>query len=101
MRTITANAKPDDLFIVVSLSGETDHVVEFAERLHTRSIPLISVTRLKSNTLSRLATESLYVTVCKLPYAYAEQRDYESMMGFFLLVEVWFLSYSQFLAEQE
>lgn len=101
MRSVTDNARPDDLVIMISLSGETEHVVEFAQRLHARSIPLISLTRLKSNTLSRLATESLYVTICKLPYVYAQQRGHESMLGFFLLVEVWFLSYSQFLAEQD
>ena len=101
MRTIVSNAQMDDLFIVISLSGETEHVVEFAEQLHARSIPLISVTRLRSNTLSRLATESLYVTICKLPYACGSQQDYESMLGFFLLVEIWFLSYSQFLAEHD
>ena len=89
------------LFIVISLSGETASVVEYAQQLHANQIPLISLTRLKSNSLSRLATESLYVTICNMPYACGAEKTYESMLGFFLLVEIWFLSYSQFLSEQE
>ena len=101
MRGVVARAKPDDLFIVISLSGETASVVEYAQQLHANQIPLISLTRLKSNSLSRLATESLYVTICNMPYACGAEKTYESMLGFFLLVEIWFLSYSQFLSEQE
>lgn len=101
MRNVVAKAQPDDLFIIISLSGETASVVEYAQQLHTHQIPVISMTRLRSNSLSRLATESLYVTICKMPCANREGEDYESMLGFFLLVEIWFLSYSQFLSEQE
>lgn len=42
----------DDLFIIVSLSGETPTVVEFARELQLRDIPLISITKLHDNTLA-------------------------------------------------
>lgn len=42
----------DDLFIIVSLSGETPAVVEFARELQLRDIPLISITKLHDNTLA-------------------------------------------------
>jgi RpiR family glv operon transcriptional regulator len=31
----------------------------------------------------------------------ASKRPYESTLAFFLLVEIWFVSYTQFLAEQD
>lgn len=101
MQKVIAHATEEDLFIIISLSGETEHVVDYAQRLRARGVPMISITRLKSNSLSRLATESMYVTVCNLPTANKEYVTYESMLGFFLLVEVWFLSYTQFLDEQD
>ena len=45
------HATKDDLFIIVSLTGESERVVEFAQKLHAQGIPLISFTHLKSNKL--------------------------------------------------
>ena len=97
-KTIVQKAGPDDLFIIVSLSGESDRVVECGRQLHLSGIPFLSVTRFKSNTLSRLSTENLYVTPMELP---AElDIKYESMIGFFLMVEIWFVSYTRYCSEQ-
>lgn len=87
-----------DLIIIVSLSGESSHVIPFAQELNTQGIPFISMTRLKSNTLARLSTEHLYVTPHVLP-AHID-LPYESMLGFFLLSEIWFVSYTRYLSEQ-
>lgn len=96
--TILHYATKEDLFIIVSLTGESKNVVEFGQKLHTQGIPLISFTHLKSNRLASLSTESIYVTTIALP-ANLETR-YESMLGFFLVAEMWFVSYSQYCAEQ-
>ena len=93
------HATKDDLFIIVSLTGESERVVEFAQKLHAQGIPLISFTHLKSNKLASLSTESVYVTTISLP-ARLEGASYESMLGFFVAAEIWFVSYSQYCAEQ-
>ncbi len=97
-QTILRKASPDDLFIIVSLSGESRRVTPVAEKLHAQDIPLISLTRLKSNTLARLSTENIYITPIAMPTAL--DTTYESMLMFFLAVEVWFVSYCRYLLEQ-
>lgn len=96
--TIIKYAKKNDLFIVISLSGESVRVTSVAEQLHLHGIPIISMTRLKSNTLSRFSTENIYITPIVLPTALDRQN--ESMLMFFFLVEVWFVSYCRYVSEQ-
>lgn len=87
-----------DRAIIISLSGESKNVVELAKKLHLQRIPIISLTQLKSNTLATLSTENIYVTPIDLPATV--DFEYKSMLGFFLAVEMWFVSYSQYCAEQ-
>lgn len=96
--TIIRNAKSEDLFIIISLSGESENVVEVAQKLHLQKIPLISLTQLKSNTLAKLSNENIYVTPIELPATV--DFEYKSMLGFFLAAEMWFVSYSQYILEQ-
>lgn len=97
-RTILRHASQGDLFIIISLSGESSAVVSFAQDLRLKGIPFISLTQLKSNALARLSTENLYVTPQTLPVALPV--PYESMLAFFLLAEIWFVSYTHFLAKR-
>lgn len=97
-KTVIRNVRKDDLFIIISLSGESKNVVELAKKLHLQRIPIISLTQLKSNTLATLSTENIYVTPIDLPATV--DFEYKSMLGFFLAVEMWFVSYSQYCAEQ-
>ena len=46
--------KPGDLVILISLSGESDAVVELAAALRTKQAATVSITRLKNNTLASL-----------------------------------------------
>ncbi|WP_196593863.1 MurR/RpiR family transcriptional regulator [Pectinatus sottacetonis] len=92
------NIDKTDLFIIISLSGESAHVVEFARKLHMYGVPFISMTRLKSNTLASLSAEHLYITPIALPTAVDD--NYESMLMFFLVVEIWYVTYSRYLMEQ-
>lgn len=97
-KTALKKVTPEDLFIIISLSGESTKVVEFGRMLRSYRIPIISMTRLKSNTLSSISTENIYVTPIELPANL--DIKYESLLGFFLAVEIWFVSYSQYCAEQ-
>lgn len=94
-RTILRQATLRDLFIIISLSGESPTVVAFAQELRLKGVPFISLTQLKSNALARLSTENLYVTPQTLPAALP--TPYKSMLAFFLLAEIWFVSYTHFL----
>lgn len=97
-RTTLKFATKDDVFIIISLSGESPEVVEFAQKLHLYKVPMVSLTRLKSNTLATLSTENIYVTPIELPATLG--IEYKSMIGFFLVVEMWFVSYSRYILEQ-
>ncbi|RGW44932.1 MurR/RpiR family transcriptional regulator, partial [Megamonas funiformis] len=59
---ILKNITENDLFIIISLSGESKKVVDVAQKLYLQKIPIISLTKLKSNTLATLSTENIYVT---------------------------------------
>ena len=96
--SILKTASNEDLFIIISLSGESEKVVDVAQKLHLLKIPLISLTKLKSNTLATYSTESIYITPVNLPATVG--FEYKSMLGFFLAVEMWFVSYSQYCTEQ-
>lgn len=57
---ILKNITENDLFIIISLSGESKKVVDVAQKLYLQKIPIISLTKLKSNTLATLSTENIY-----------------------------------------
>ena len=94
-RTIT----PQDVFIFVSLSGETPWVVEFARKLQLLDVPSISITKLHDNTLAGLSTVNLYVSPAKFQlYDEGEERTaFQSMLPYFMLIEVWYVKYRMYL----
>ena len=90
----------DDLFIIVSLSGETPAVVEFARELQLRDIPLISITKLHDNTLASLSTVNLYISPAEFQlYDAADGKhiSFKSMMPYFMLIEVWYVKYRMYV----
>ncbi|UNT95575.1 MurR/RpiR family transcriptional regulator [Allobaculum mucilyticum] len=62
-RTLT----PDDLVIIVSLSGETPHLRNIVNLLNIRKVPICSVTMLSKNFLSDRSQYSLHYEVSPLP----------------------------------
>ena len=91
----------DDLVIIVSLSGETPLAVEFAQQLQLKEVPLISITQLRDNTLASLSTENLYVTPAVFQlYEEVDRPQFQSMMPYFLLIEIWYVKYKMFRQER-
>lgn len=80
-----------DMVIIVSLSGESNHVVNFAKTLHLKGIPVLSMTKLKNNTLAQMSTESLYINTSNV--ATATIANYETTTLFFMAVELLLLKY--------
>jgi RpiR family glv operon transcriptional regulator len=100
--SLTSGLTADDLFIFVSLSGETPVVVEFAQRLKLLDVPFISITKLHDNTLASLSTVNLYVSPAKFQlYDNEDERiAFQSMLPYFMLVEVWYVKYRMYLQKQ-
>ena len=95
-------AGPDDLFVFISLSGESERVVEFAERLSLKGVPILSITEMRHNTLASRSTENLYATPAEIGLAENETRlQFKSMLAYFLLLEIWYVHYRLYLQEQE
>lgn len=80
-----------DLVIIVSLSGESNHVVEFAKKLKLRGITTISMTKLKNNTLAQLSDENLYINTSTVGTSYI--ANYETTTLFFMTVELLLIKY--------
>lgn len=80
----------DDLFIVISLSGETKEGVRILrmirERIHT-----LSLTRLENNTMSSLSEDSLYAVTQMLEGI--QYTPYELVGVFYALIDLLFVSY--------
>ena len=102
-RSVMQTVTRDDLFIIVSLSGETHSVIDFAQQLRWREIPLISITKLHDNTLASLSNVNLYVSPAsfQLYQSSAMQVPYQSMMPYFMLLEIWYLKYQIHLQQHD
>ncbi len=99
LETILRTLTPDDVFIFVSLSGETTMAVEAARELKLRDIPIISITQLHDNTLASLSTANMYVSPAQFQIydADEERAPYKSMMPYFVLIEIWYIKYRLYL----
>ena len=91
--SILKTANKDDLFIIVSLGGESHYVAEFSLQLQLKGIPLISVTKLHDNTLASRSTENLYVFSEQFQVNDDSQLPFKTMSSYFLLLEIWYVNY--------
>lgn len=88
-------ANSNDLFIIISVSGENEFIIDFASKLKIKNIPIISITRLKNNTLSQMSDYNLYISSVTLNQDLSEVR-YESITSYFILIEILFLKYMEY-----
>lgn len=98
-RALERNAASRDLVILISLSGESEAVVELAKVLRTKHVPTVSVTRMKNNRLASLCTENLYINSVRMPVG--EDVEYETATPYFILIEFLYLSYRNYLWEKQ
>lgn len=90
--------KPDDLVILISLSGESKEVVMIAKELRLRQIASVSITRLKMNTLTQLCEENLYIHSLQIHQEYGVH--YEITTPYFILIEMLYLKYQAYLHDE-
>ena len=97
-RALQKTAGDKDLVILISLSGESQAVVELGRALRTNHVPAVSITRLKNNTLASLCSENLYINSIQMPVEY--DVEYEIATPYFILIEFLYLSYRNFLSRK-
>lgn len=85
----------EDLAVIISVSGESQPVLDFAKTLKVRDVPFISITKRNENTLARMSNHNLYVTTETFRLFYGG-IDYETVTSYFMLVELLFLKYIEY-----
>ena len=92
----------DDLFIFISLSGESERVVEFSEQLSLKGVPILSITEMRHNRLACRSTENLYVMPAEFALPENNARlHFKSMLAYFLLLEIWYVNYRLYVQERD
>ena len=90
---------PEDVVIMISLSGETELAVSAARMLKARGVYTVSITRLSDNTLSRLCDSNLYIQTNVLMRKAG--ITFESCSAYFNVVELLCVKYLIFLQKKE
>lgn len=85
--------QPNDVMILISLSGNSEEVLNIAKQLKLLGVKLISITEFKDNFLTQLADESLYISAMSLSIL-SSHPAYKTTMLYFILVELLFIKYS-------
>lgn len=98
-QAIEKNTCKGDVVFLLSLSGETDYVLELARNLQIKGIFLVSVTRMSNNTLASYCTENLYIESVHMKIG--SYGNYESATPYFILIELLYLAYQNYLANKK
>ena len=93
-------ADSQDLFIIISVSGENKFLTEFASKLKVRNIPVLSITKMKENTLAQMSDYNLYISSATFSNT-INNVSYESVTSYFILVEILFFKYMEYLKGKE
>lgn len=91
-RTLT----PDDLVIIVSLSGETPHLRNIVNLLNIRKVPICSVTMLSKNFLSDRSQYSLHYEVSPLPLQAESAQSMNALSVTLTVLARKYLEYAHF-----
>lgn len=93
-------ATDEDLFVIISVSGENQFILDFVKNLKIRNIPIISITKLKDNSLAKLSDYNLYTSTVLIPKI-SNDIDFESVTSYFILIEILFLKYMEYEAQKK
>lgn len=98
-KTLPEFVEETDLFILISFSGENKSIVDLAQKLKLRECKIIAITRLDNNTLANLSNYSLYVSTMIIRTGY--ERGYETSTLFFILIEILFIKYLDYVNQRK
>lgn len=87
-----------DVFIIISLSGETKEGIRILQHIASTDIQTISMTRLANNTISSLCHHNLYVATQTIQN---KEQEYELVSAFYVLLDLLFINYLDLCQEVE
>ena len=97
--TVVKYVDSDDLVLIISVSGEADSTIDFAKKVRIKGTLIISITKQKKNPLAEISNYNLYIST-----TIVEQNMYkgcyESMTSYYILAEMLFLRYLEYLEER-
>lgn len=85
LEIVKSSLSEKDVFIIISLSGETNHLKSFVNELNIRGIKYISITRLGNNMISRKTQYNLYISTSVMNLG--NGIEYETTTLFFIVIE--------------
>jgi len=83
--TVTRKIDMNETVVMISLSGETEKVLEVARNAKSRGASVIALTGFFTSSLSKLADESLY---CAAESGDTRENDLHSRLGMFVVVDM-------------
>jgi len=92
------NMTQDDLVIIVSLSGDIKGAEDAIESLTLQNISILSITDLNNNKFAAVAEYNLY---CNIGRANYNGIQLDSLLSFYLLTDLLFRKYAEYLKELE
>ncbi len=90
---------PEDLFFIISLSGETHQLKEVTQLLQLRQKYFISVTTMKDNTLAQQADYNVYVS--SNTFYLNDGTDYSSFISYHIFFETLLRKYNEYKENHE
>lgn len=84
-KMVLNKASDNDLFFIISLSGETDHLSDITNLLQLRQKYFISITTLQDNTLAQKANYNIYVS--SNTFYLTNGIDYSSFISYHIFFE--------------
>ncbi|MGL4572032.1 MAG: MurR/RpiR family transcriptional regulator [Clostridium sp.] len=85
LEIVKSSITEKDVFIIVSLSGETSHLESFVNELNIRGIKYISITKLGNNMISRKTPHNMYISTSVIDLG--NGVEYETTTLFFIVIE--------------
>lgn len=80
-----------DVIFMVSYSGENQYILNFAKKLKTKNVSVISITSKKNNTLSQLSDIAFYVDAPSIANPLGPR--YEGLVNYFIFIDFLFAKY--------
>lgn len=88
-----------DLFVIISLSGETAEGIQILKAIENTKINTLSITRFENNTIARICKDNLYVSTKMLHGL--QNLSYEMTAAFYVLLDILFVNYLEYIRESK
>lgn len=88
LRAASKSLDSDDLAILISLSGETIHIIEYASNFKENNVPFIAVVGVENSTLEQLATITFQAAVEPVYFGNIDLSSRVALTGVFDLMMI-------------